>query len=445
MLDFVQASEVCNTILVEKTDRLYRNIRDWVTLDDLGAEIHFVKESIILNDEAKSSEKFVHGIKVLMAKNYVDNLSEEASKGMLEKARQGLYPSFAPLGYLNDSETKTIKLDPERAPLIRKLFEAYATGRESFDSLVKLAYRMGLRTRKGKTLGKSAIALMMKKLTYTGDFVWNGTTYSGSYEPLISKALFEETQKRRNAVTFSKPKRLDHAFRGLVRCGHCNCMVTGSTVRQKYTYYCCTHGKKNCLEKSVPEKTLAEMLGAPLKSLKLTQERLDWIVELVKADDSEDTKKRSRVLKGLHQDQHHLEAKLDLIYDDKLTGTITKEFWKRKHDEYSVRLSWILGEIRKEEQENGDNLASVERILKLSQTAYSLYLSRNHHDQRKLLDLVLSNSTLKDKRIHTELKHPFDLIVDGALEDQAKIKAGKSILAQNENWLPTWDGKGNFF
>ena len=31
-------------------------------------------------------EKFMHGIKVLMAKNYVDNLSEETRKGMLEKA-----------------------------------------------------------------------------------------------------------------------------------------------------------------------------------------------------------------------------------------------------------------------------------------------------------------------------------------------------------------------
>jgi site-specific DNA recombinase len=43
----------------------------------------------------------MHGIKVLMAKNYIDNLSEETRKGMLEKARQGIWPSFAPLGYIN--------------------------------------------------------------------------------------------------------------------------------------------------------------------------------------------------------------------------------------------------------------------------------------------------------------------------------------------------------
>jgi site-specific DNA recombinase len=91
----------CRTVLVEKTDRLYRNLKDWVTIDDLNLEIHFVKENVVLSPESRSSEKFMHGIKVLMAKNYIDNLCEETRKGMLEKAEQGLYPSIAPFGYLN--------------------------------------------------------------------------------------------------------------------------------------------------------------------------------------------------------------------------------------------------------------------------------------------------------------------------------------------------------
>ncbi len=55
----------------------------------------------MLSDASVSSEKFVHGIKVLMAKNYLDNLSEESRKGLLEKARQGIWPSGAPVGYRN--------------------------------------------------------------------------------------------------------------------------------------------------------------------------------------------------------------------------------------------------------------------------------------------------------------------------------------------------------
>ncbi len=125
----------------------------------------------------------------------------------------------------------------------------------------------------------------------------------------------------------------------------------------------------------------------------------------------------------------------DLIYEDKLTGTISKEFWKKKHNEYSLRLNWIQSEIVKMEQDSGENLATAERIIELSQKAYSLYLSRNHHDQRKLLDLVLSNSKLEGQKIHTKLRHPFDMIAYGALEDRKKIEAGESIMSQNKNWL----------
>jgi DNA invertase Pin-like site-specific DNA recombinase len=56
---------------------------------------------VVLSRESRSSEKFVHGIKVLMAKNYIDNLSEEARKGMQEKAEQGIWPTKTPLGYRN--------------------------------------------------------------------------------------------------------------------------------------------------------------------------------------------------------------------------------------------------------------------------------------------------------------------------------------------------------
>jgi hypothetical protein len=67
-------------LLVEKTDRLYRNLKDWVTVDQLEVEIHFPKEDVVLSRDSRSSEKFMHCIKVLMAKNYIDNLSEEARR-----------------------------------------------------------------------------------------------------------------------------------------------------------------------------------------------------------------------------------------------------------------------------------------------------------------------------------------------------------------------------
>jgi len=89
MIDFLRSNRDVRHILVEKTDRLYRNFKDFVLLEDLDVEIILVKEGEKISKESHSHAKFIHGIKVLMAKNYIDNLSEEVKKGMREKAEQG--------------------------------------------------------------------------------------------------------------------------------------------------------------------------------------------------------------------------------------------------------------------------------------------------------------------------------------------------------------------
>ena len=120
MVALLRRNPRCRILIVEKTDRLYRNFKDYVTLDEIeGLEIHFVKEGAIIFRDSRSSEKFIHGIKVLMAKNYIDNLSEETRKGMLEKAAQGIFPSYAPIGYKNadgPSGKRIIVVDETTAP-----------------------------------------------------------------------------------------------------------------------------------------------------------------------------------------------------------------------------------------------------------------------------------------------------------------------------------------
>ncbi len=91
-----------------------------MTVDDLDVTIHFVKENAVVSKNSRSSDKFLHGIKVLMAKNYVDNLSEEVKKGLLEKAEQGYWPTVAPVGYVNNRTTHRIEVDAARgSPQLR--------------------------------------------------------------------------------------------------------------------------------------------------------------------------------------------------------------------------------------------------------------------------------------------------------------------------------------
>jgi site-specific DNA recombinase len=151
MVAHLKVHPAVRVLLVEKTDRLYRNIKDWVTVDELEVEIHFVKEGVVLSRGSRSSEKFMHGIKVLMAKNYIDNLSEEARKGMQEKAEQGIWPTKTPLGYRNmagPDGKKIIASDPAVAPIVAKLFEWYATGTLSLKEVAQKARAAGLAYRR---------------------------------------------------------------------------------------------------------------------------------------------------------------------------------------------------------------------------------------------------------------------------------------------------------
>ena len=106
--------------------------------------VHFVKENAVVSKDSRSSDKFMHGIKVLMAKNYVDNLSEEVKKGLREKAEQGHWPTVAHVGYVNNRVTRRIEVDPVRGPLVARVFELYATGDYSLKALRRKAHDIGL-------------------------------------------------------------------------------------------------------------------------------------------------------------------------------------------------------------------------------------------------------------------------------------------------------------
>ena len=271
MLRYLRRRPEVRILLVEKTDRLYRNLKDWATIDELGVEVHFVKESTIVSQDCRSSEKFVHGIKVLMAKAYIDNLSEETRKGMREKAQQGIWPSVAPVGYINvvePSGRRTIAIDPEQGPLVTRLFDWYSTGCYSVKALAAKARKAGLRYRRsGKPVGTSTVHNMLRNRIYTGRFDWLGRTYDGLHEPLTSEALWEVVQDLLDDRAHDNihSRKEGFPFHGLVKCGHCGCSLVAQMQKGRYIYYHCSgyHGKcpEPYLRQEKLEERFVELLG----------------------------------------------------------------------------------------------------------------------------------------------------------------------------------------
>ncbi len=132
MLRLLQSDPNCRTVLVEKTDRLYRNRTDSIAFEELierqNVEIHLVKEGRVIAKDSRPQDKFMHDIHVAVAKNYSENLREEVKKGMREKAEQGMYPGRAPYGYRNNPVTRSIESHPQTSGTLKRIVDLYASG-----------------------------------------------------------------------------------------------------------------------------------------------------------------------------------------------------------------------------------------------------------------------------------------------------------------------------
>jgi site-specific DNA recombinase len=241
MVQFLEKNPSCKTVIAEKTDRLYRNLRDCITLEDMDVEIHLPKEGQIIGKNAKSQAQLMHGFHVVMARNYIDNLREEVKKGMREKAEQSIYPSRPAIGYRNNKLEHTTEVDQEKAPLAHRMFELYASRNNSLSSLQK-----AIKAEFGNRLAKSDLEKLLKNPFYACSFVWDGKLYPGTHTPLISREQFEEVQSVFRARNRPKYRKYDFAYRGLLVCAHDHCLVTAEIKKGKYTYYRCTGARGKC-------------------------------------------------------------------------------------------------------------------------------------------------------------------------------------------------------
>ncbi|MFZ7113386.1 MAG: recombinase family protein [Desulfatiglandales bacterium] len=434
----------CMVLLVEKTDRLYRNLKDWVTLDELDLEIHFVKENVVLSRESRSSEKFMHGIKVLMAKNYIDNLSEETKKGMLEKAEQGIYPSFAPLGYINVecSGKRFIQPDPVTGPQVRRLFEWYATGNYSLLELARKIHDEGFAFRKsGRKIPKSVVHKILKNPIYYGEFRWAGKTYRGVHEPLISWELFERVQDAMAEKGRRKTGQQKHswAFQGLLSCGHCGCALVAEIKKNQYVYYHCTGNKGKCPEKWVREEEIARQFGEAIRAIKMDDEVLGWVIAALRESHADEKQYHADQMASLQTQYDKLQRRLDAMYEDKLDGRINQTYYDQKSSTWKKEQDDIFRKMERLQGANRSYLDEGIKLLELAQHAVILYEKQTAQEKRKIINFVCSNSLWKDGRLIPNYRQPFDILAKNNLAYQKEKASFPKKIGLFDIWLPGTD------
>jgi DNA invertase Pin-like site-specific DNA recombinase len=414
MIRFLKANPTCMNVLAEKTDRLSRNFADVITLEDLRVTIHFVKEHAVLSPDSRSSDKLMHNIKVAMAKNYVDNLSEEVKKGMREKAEQGHWPSVAPIGYVNNLSTHRIEPDAVRGRLLAELFRLYATGEWSLKALVAKAAVIGLTHPRGnRRLFKSDVHRILQNPIYYGEFVWLGKRYQGSHEPLITPEIFEQVQ----AILRRRPRprnpKQRHAFMGLLTCAKCGCAITAERKKGKYVYYHCTDFRGGCENTYIREERLGELLGDVIKPIQISPEIADDIATAIHGSEVDAERARRDALHQLDQRRRAVVAKQNRAYEDLIEGRISDQFWRRKSEQWEGELQVIDAEWARCEARRDPLAVNAGKILELAKQAENLYKSQNPTEQRRLLETVLSNCTFDAGTVCATYAKPFDLFVRG--------------------------------
>jgi site-specific DNA recombinase len=326
MVAYLRKNTACRILLVEKTDRLYRNFRDWVTVDEIpGLAVHFVKEGSVVSEDSRSGEKFIHGIQVLMAKNYIDNLSEETRKGMIEKASQGMWPSYAPIGYLNadgPNGKRTVLPDPTLAPLVRRLYELCATGQHSIKELAAMA--QAERLTRGGPIQTSTVNKILRNRAYSGEFEWRGQRYAAAYEPIIPRDLWLAAQAALDGRLGKRAKKTGHCFpfSGMLTCGSCGFALVGEIKKGRYVYYHCSGARGKCGEPYVRQEALERAYETMMRGISIDAEVVNWIAAALRQSHSDQKRFRDESVAKLKLEHLRLQNRLDVMYEDRLDGRI---------------------------------------------------------------------------------------------------------------------------
>ena len=413
MLDYLRdhASSI-HGVIVYKIDRLARNLTDFAAVHEMAGI------TIISATEPEfegSSGSMLAGMNAVYARYFSEQLGERTSLGMRTKAEKGLWPSTAPIGYLNGPEKSGILSDPATAELIVSLFVEFVTGRLSLKDAASWAVSAGLKGRRGGKITRSQIHSILRNPIYYGDFVWKEKQYQGLHTPLISRALFDRVQERLDSRSHPK-KPQQFPFRGLLQCGFCGCKITAERKKKtnrEYVYYHCTNGKGKCKQPYVREENLGLRLASIVDAIHLSEEQIGFLMRQLARDSEEQIEKRKARIQKFEKERITILNRRDKTYTDKIDGKIAEEMWLRLDQQWEEKIDWIDGQIICLRAITDPQLDKAKATFELLKRAPELYIRQTDGERACLLKELLSNCIMKGETLVPIYNKPFDAVAVG--------------------------------
>jgi len=229
-----------------------------------------------------------------MATAYIQDLRRNVIRGMKGKAERGWHACKAPVGYLNDADSRDIRVDPERYPLVREGWDMLLSGGYRVSEIHRHLVAKGLtvRSRHGVPgyISPSRVYEIFRCRFYCGEVALKDATFGGRHQPMVTEEEFRRAQDLiARPGKKKKPAGRALPFGGVFRCAACGCAIVGE-VRHKtyprtgrsvtYTYYHCS-GSRGCTKRSVRQDDLVEAAERLVSGIRLTRKTADWLSEAV--------------------------------------------------------------------------------------------------------------------------------------------------------------------
>ena len=426
-------------LIMHKIDRSARNPRDWADISDLsdaGIDIHFATENL---DFRSRGGRLTADIQAVIAADYIRNLREECIKGMTGRLKQGLFPWGAPPGYLNQGSGKPKIPCQKTAPLIKVMFELYASGRYSYAVLIEEMHRRGLRNRRGGKLTMCGLGNILQNPFYIGlmHVKSTGKTYEGVHEPIVPVSTWKRVQAIRSDRSGPKVTRHDHLFQGIFRCGLCDRPMVPE-LQKGHVYYRCKG--RECPTKTIREEALDAAIRAELRQLELSAKATTQVesAESPKALTSID-EQRAAIQLRISNEERRLERLEDLLLDD----TIDAGTFARKKTDIQV----CIAELREQLTELPDLAALTAHRANLAELRKSLvflYENANRAEKRLVVENVWPNRTVIGKDAAFEpyswIRRPeTDRAVLGGAQERGRGRTSHDIKKEHDLIKPILD------
>lgn len=396
-------------VVIHKIDRSARNLRDWADIGELidrGVEVHFANEALDLNSRGG---RLSADIQAVVASDYIRNLREETKKGFYGRLKQGFFPMPAPLGYFDQGGGKPKVLDSQTAPLVRKVFELYASGAYNFERLLVEVERMGLKGRGGTSMSLNGLSKLLNNEFYAGmiHVKKTGEDFIGVHEPLIRRDLFERVQDILHGKVNTRSIAHDFLFRRRLTCALCSATLIGE-VQKRHVYYRCQN--RDCETTSIREENADMFFVERFKQLGLSRYEQRYALQQLGDLRADSARQQQIAVQSLEMNLQAIIERLDRLTDAYVDRLIDRDLFEaRRKTLLSERLDteqnlslWQTGKRSMADE--------IQEILERANNACLLYKSAEVPEKREVVDSVTSNRLLREKTLAITLRKPFETV-----------------------------------